>query len=136
MTGLLDINVILDVLLNRQPFVGHSRAVWQACDDGRFEGYICAASLPTIFYIVRRTVGLSNARESVAICLEAFQICPVDREALELANAFPGSDFEDNLQIACAHRAGLDSIITRDPRGLAHPQLAVLTPSELISRLP
>jgi predicted nucleic acid-binding protein len=38
MTALLDTNIVLDVLLDRQPFVVESKAVWQACDAGRLTG--------------------------------------------------------------------------------------------------
>lgn len=35
MRVLLDTNVVLDVLLNRQPWVKDASAIWQANDDGR-----------------------------------------------------------------------------------------------------
>jgi hypothetical protein len=47
----------------------------------------------------------------------------------------PGNDFEDNVQIACAVIAGLDAIVTRDPKGFAGSPVLVLTPAELLARL-
>jgi hypothetical protein len=52
------------------------------------------------------------------------------------AQAMPGSDFEDNLQIACAIHVGVDLIITRDPRGFARSPLPVATPADLVAQLP
>jgi hypothetical protein len=48
----------------------------------------------------------------------------------------PGSDFEDNLQIACAVKAGLDAIVTRNPKDFADSPVPVLTPAELLALLP
>jgi hypothetical protein len=75
------------------------------------------------------------ARQAVRICLEAFEICAVDHQALEQAQALPGSDFENNLQIACASLAGLDAIVTRDSKGFKTAAMPVLTPAELLTRL-
>ena len=37
MRVLLDTNVVLDVLLDRHPFVEQSRRIWQAADEGPFD---------------------------------------------------------------------------------------------------
>lgn len=47
--ALLDTNVILDVLLAREPMGVQVGAIWQAHEDNRFIGYICAITPPTIF---------------------------------------------------------------------------------------
>ena len=121
----LDTNVILDVLAARQPWVTESQAVWDACDDGRLGGYVAAFTLPTIFYIVCKSAGLPQARDSVRICLDAFEACPVTPETLELANGLVGSDFEDNLQMACAMQANLDAVASRDVFDVARPPVPV-----------
>ncbi|MDB5333798.1 MAG: hypothetical protein JWP03_4949 [Phycisphaerales bacterium] len=135
MTGLLDINVILDVLLARQPFEVEATAIWKACDEGRFKGHVSAVSFPIIFYIVRKAAGLDRAKECVRVCLDAFIVAPVTRDIIEAASALPGSDFEDNVQIACAIGAGLDIIVTRDPKGLKNARVPALSPAELLMKL-
>src|SRR5215469_3913907 len=117
MKALLDTNVVLDVLLARKPWVSDSKAVWDACDDGRIDGYITATTITTIAYITERTAGKVAAKKSIRICLDAFTLCTVDLTVLELAYTLSGDDFEDNLQIACATTANLDAIITRDKSG-------------------
>lgn len=49
---LLDTNVVLDVLLNRTPWVTDSRAVWDACDKSKLQGLSLLLRLPT-FSILR-----------------------------------------------------------------------------------
>jgi hypothetical protein len=86
MTGiLLDINIVLDVFLARDPWLADSASVIQAGLDGKATAYLSAASVPTMFYLVRRNADLAKARAVVDECLRSFQILRVDRRALELA---------------------------------------------------
>lgn len=135
MKVLLDTNVVLDVLLAREPFLADSKAVWQACDDGRLNGYILASAVTDIYYIARKSVGADTARKAVEICLTAFVMCPVNQAVLEQALQLSGSDFEDNVQIAAATQCGMDVIVTRNPNDFAHAPLAVVTPNALLAEL-
>lgn len=131
----LDTTSVLDVLLDRVPFVHDSSALWAACDAGRLVGMLPASTLTDIFYSACRTTDLVRARVAVGLCLAAFEIAPVDRQTLEDAIALPGNDFEDNVQIACATRTGVDAIVTRNRDDFAHAPIPVLTPAEHLTRL-
>jgi predicted nucleic acid-binding protein len=135
MRFLFDTNVVLDVLLNREPWVAEARELWQASDDGRITGYVTASAMTDIFYVARRLADLETAHTAVRICLKAFEICPVDRQALEQAIALPGKDFEDNLQIACASIAGLDGIVTRDTKDFAKTSIPLFTAADAVAQL-
>jgi predicted nucleic acid-binding protein len=135
MRVLLDTNILLDVLLDRDPFVVDSSAIWAACDAGDLVGFIPASTLTDIFYIARRAVDVPTARVAVGLCLATFEIAPVERRTLDEAVTLPGDDFEDNVQIACATIAGLDAIVTRNGTDFAGSPIPVLTPAELVARL-
>ena len=132
---LLDTNVVLDVLLNREPWVAEASAIWKANDDGRIVGYLMASALTDIFYIARRLAGREAARAAVQTCLDAFEFCPVDRHTLEQALLLSGTDFEDNLQMVCAEIAQLDAIVTRDPGDFKNSTITALTPANVLARL-
>lgn len=132
---LLDTNVVLDVLLNRQPWVKDAAAIWQANDDGRVMAYLTASTFTDIFYIARKVAGIAGARQAVRTCLEAFEICDVTRHTLQHAGTLLGNDFEDNLQIACATLQNLDAIVTRDQAGFQHSSLPVFDPADLLAQL-
>ncbi len=136
MRVLLDTNVVLDVLLNRQPWVADAGAIWAACDQGRLDGFVTASSMTDIFYIARRASSLPTAHAAVQVCLDAFNICAVSRQTLEQALTLTGSDFEDNVQIACAMLAGLDALVTRNETDFAAAPLPVFTPAGLLAQLP
>ncbi|PZS00116.1 MAG: DNA-binding protein [Candidatus Chloroheliales bacterium] len=142
MNILLDTNVLLDLLLEREPFVEDAKQVFQAKDAGRINIYITANSLTDVFYIGRRTrvkdmsgeKALQEALTDVVTCLKTLEICTVDRYALEQAATLTGSDFEDNLQAACAVIASLDAIVTRD-EGFSATTVPVLSPADLMAKL-
>jgi predicted nucleic acid-binding protein len=102
MRALIDTNVLLDVLLARQPWAAESKAVWDAADAGRFEAYVCGQSFPNIFYIARKIIGLDKAHEAMNLLFQAFEIAPVDAPTIEAALMLSGTDFEDNLQLDTA----------------------------------
>lgn len=115
MRVLVDTNLILDFLLEREPFFQDAEALFQEIASGQIVGYVTATTLTDVFYIARRhTQSIERARQVIAITLSTMEICPVDRFVLELALAFTTSDFEDAVQIAGASVQGLDAIVTRD----------------------
>jgi predicted nucleic acid-binding protein len=132
---LLDTNVVLDVLYDRAPWATEAQAIWQAVDDGRILAYLAATTLTNIFYVGRQINGLKSAHEAVRTCLEAFEICAIDRPTLERASKLSGNDFEDNVQIACAESYGVDAIITRDAKGFGASPVPVLTPTEALAKI-
>ena len=50
-----------------------------------------------------------------------------------MATTFPGSDFEDNRQIACAVEARLDAIVTRNLKDFGGSPVLILTLAELLA---
>jgi predicted nucleic acid-binding protein len=135
MNVLLDLNVVLDVILQRQPWLAEATAVWNAHHRGQIRAHLVATSLTNLFYIARRLIGRDDARRAVQTCLQTFPILGVDGPLLRQAEALPGTDFEDNVQLAAAVFHQLDAIVTRNPNDFAGSPLPVLTPAELLARL-
>lgn len=135
MKVLLDTNVILDVILKRQPWFADSKAVWDAHCQQRLEALLAATTLTNLFYILRREIGTRKSRIATRACLKTFGILPVTSADLWDADGLPGADFEDNLEIACAQRASLDAIVTRDASGFSASPIPVMTPTELLAKL-
>jgi predicted nucleic acid-binding protein len=99
------------------------------------DAYVAAVTVPTIFYVGRKLLGINKAREAVRSCLQAFRIVPVYRQTLEDALQLAGPDFEDNVQIVCAGASSLDVIITRDASGFAASPVTIVSPREMLRRL-
>ncbi len=132
MDVLLDTNVVLDVLLNREPWVKSASIIWHAIDEKHITGYIAACALADIAYIAQRLKDRATARVALDLCLQTFEICPVDRRIVEEAMRLPGKDFEDNVQLACAIFAGVTAIVTRDSAGFTTTTVSILSPDEFV----
>ncbi len=135
MKVLLDTNVVLDLLLVREPWRIEAEAIAQAGADGLILAHVGASSITDIFYISRKLVGPEQARRIVRACLDTLQIVGATRELLDAAERRSGDDFEDNLQVECAIATGLEAIITRDPSGFDASPIPAVTPSQLLARL-
>lgn len=125
---LLDLNIALELFLARQPWSTEAAAIWKANHKGRVVGYFASVSVPTLSYVIRKQRGLVLAQMAVADCLSSLTIIPVSLSTLRLAATGPGTDIEDNLQIASAVESGLDAIVTRDPKGFADSAVPVFFP--------
>lgn len=49
-----DTNIILDVLLKRQPFIETSRKVLDLCENNIIDGIACATTITDIYYYVHK----------------------------------------------------------------------------------
>lgn len=133
--ALVDTNILLDLVLDRGPFIQDAVAIWEACRAERCIGYISAISPLDVFYVVRRARDGTVARQAVEDVLAAFDVCNIDAEALETALALPLNDFEDAVQLAGALAYQLDAIVTRDPNDFVGASLPIYSPADFLKQL-
>ncbi|MFA5909594.1 MAG: PIN domain-containing protein [Vicinamibacterales bacterium] len=127
---LLDVNVVLDVLLDRAPFADASSAIWAAVEQGQAEGLLSAHAVTTLHYLNAKAVGVRMARETTDALLSVFAVASVDGAVLNAALALNWTDFEDAVTAAAAKRAKCDALVTRNPSDFKGSPVRVLTPSE------
>ena len=135
MRVLIDTNIVLDFMLEREPFYQDVERLFELIEVGQIIGYITATTLTDIFYITRRyTQSIEKARQAVSETLTVMVICPVDRTVLEFAFNSNLVDFEDAVQSFSAVAQGLDGIVTRDIQGFAQSPIPVLSIQDLLRR--
>lgn len=127
---LLDVNVVLDVLLDRAPFAEPASAVWAAVEQGEAEGLLSAHAVTTLHYLNAKAVGPRGARETTEALLSVFDVAGVDVAVLKAAAGLGWADFEDAVTAAAARRARCHGVVTRNPRDFPRSPVRVLTPSE------
>ncbi len=129
---LFDVNVVLDVLLDRKPHAEASAAAWAAVETGMAEGLLAAHAVTTIHYLVRKETGVVKARGILSAILRVFGIAAVNSTVIQEALQLPCSDFEDAVTAAAARLATCDYIVTRDPKGFRGSTIRALTPEAAI----
>ena len=130
---LFDVNVLLDVLLDRKPFAGDSAEAWAAVERGEADGVISAHAVTTLHYLNAKTVGVRMATETTEALLSVFEVALIDEHVLRSALALEWKDFEDAVTAAGARRAKCDAVITRNPRDFKGAPVKVLTPTEAVA---
>lgn len=131
---LIDTNVVLDVLMDRQPHVTASAAVFAAIETGRAEGFLAAHAITTIHYLLSRQLKDAVAKQVLGALLKLFAIAPVDGNVLQEALQSAGQDFEDSVT-AAAQASGCHLIVTRHPKGFRRAPLPAITPAQALMLL-
>jgi len=128
-----DTNVVLDVLLRREPFAKDSAAVLSMVESTLHTGLLCATTLSNLHYLAKRPLGEARARQAMADCLQLMDLAHVSRPVLDAAVKAPMSDFEDAVLAHAAHHAGAHAIITRNLRDFAHSPVRAYTPDQFLA---
>lgn len=128
---LIDTNIILDVLLERKPFFDCSYKILSLCEKHKLEGFITAAQITDIFYIVRKhTKNIDIAYTAIEKLLEIVKIGSVGNREVLLAFQKKAKDFEDCLIAECAKALNCRYIITRNEKDFKELGADVITPEE------
>jgi len=126
---LIDLNVILDVILERAPGVEPASTLWAAIEGGRGRGLIPAHGLTTVFYLLEKARDTAFARSGVERLISVFGVAPIDDNVVRRALIFGWPDFEDAVCAAAAEASGCEAIVTRDPDGFPDSPVPVVDPA-------
>ena len=135
MRVLLDTNVILDFLLERQPYFEAANELMEMIALGLFDGCISSITPINVFYVGRKEIGGAKIRQGISDLLTVLEICPVTDETLSGALSLPFSDYEDAVQYASATENGLDSIVTRNVDDYKNATLPAFSPADFLARV-
>lgn len=128
-----DLNIILDVLQNREPFYEASAQLLAYAETGKIQGFIAPHSLTTLFYLVSKDQSPAKARATITNLLQFVSVAKIDQSTIEQAMSLSYRDFEDAVQMIAAVQCKADYFVTRNPKDFQPPMLTIIQPSELIA---
>ena len=131
MIVLFDTNVVLDVLLKRDPHAPAAARLFAAVERGGLGGMIAASTVPTIYYLAGKAVGARQAQAEVQRLLKLFEVAPVNRVVLEDALRLRFPDYEDAVVHEAARHASADGVVTRNTADFKRATLRTYAPDEL-----
>ncbi len=135
MRVLIDTNIIIDVLANREGFSEPASQLFKLCEVGKVQGMIYALSIANIVYIMRKELDREQIKDVIAKLSAIFTISDMKGDDFKKAAALPMDDFEDALQSVCAARLKADFIVTRNLKDFKGSKVMAIKPSELIERM-
>lgn len=135
MRVLFDTDLVLDLVLDREPFAEAAAALFVLHEQGRIDGYISGITLVNVFYLTRKFKGINDARRAVKELLATLGVCPLDHSVLEEAHRLAFADYEDAVQNASAVASQLDAIITRNLSDYKNATLPVSSPTDFLNQV-
>jgi predicted nucleic acid-binding protein len=135
MKVLIDTNVIIDYLADREPFADHAEKIIELCERGELIGLTTASAATDIYYILRKQVGHEQTLEHLRTLFTVFGIVDVGKNDLLRAIELDMPDFEGALVSQCAKRAKAEQIVTRNIQGFLQSPISPVTPEDFLNRL-
>ena len=135
MRVIVDTNVVLDVLLEREPFVEAALSIFCLVEESRIDAFLCATTITTIDYLLIQSLPVSEARNALRKLISLFEIATVNRPVIERALGSKIQDFEDAVLDEAGQMAGADSVITRNTKDFTGSALKVFDPTEFLAQL-
>ena len=132
---LIDGNIILDVLQNREPHVTDSAKVWKLCETDQMEGYVSGLTFSNLVYIMRKELNPEKINEVFSSLRLIFRFTDMTVSDMAKAAELQWDDFEDALQAVTAERIHADNIITRNVKDYKKGKIIAFTPTEFLARL-
>lgn len=130
---LFDLNVILDVLLRREPHFTDAARLWALAETAQIDGLVAAHSFTTLFYLYRRQADSQRAVQAIRNMLRVFDVAGVDRGVIEKACDLAWRDFEDAVQTMAATGSACDYLVTRNPGDYSDQILTVVQPADFLA---
>lgn len=136
MTVLLDTNIIMDALQERQPFDSAAKTILMLGQSKKIKCCFTANAATDIFFLYSKTRGRETAKEALRFLLNIYDVLSITQKDCKKALALPNDDFEDALVEVCAINAKADYIISRDERfASVAEKVKVIKPDTLLDIL-
>lgn len=133
---MLDINVLLDVFLRRQPHYAASAQVVSRVVSGEISGGVSAHGVTTVYYLAQKQADRPTAETAVDHIIQHFHIASLDKAGWQCARSLPLPDFEDAVIARVADEIRCDYIVTRNTGHFAGSPVPAITPADFLCLLP
>lgn len=130
MKVLFDLNVLLDVMQQREQFYEASASALSRTLNGDCLGIIPGHAVTTLHYLLTRYVSKQKADVSVDFLLDNFTVVSAETETFRYARQLGMNDFEDAVVSAIATKAKCDVIVTRNIADFRQSPVEALLPEE------
>lgn len=130
---LIDTNVVLDVLLKREPFFKAATEVLNLAQRSDVREYVSASAITDIYYIARRQMKDHAAvKDLLKRLLMVVSVAAVSEQEIQNALSLAWTDFEDSVQYSVALLNEMDGIVTRNPADYQGSNIQIWLPEQLL----
>ena len=126
-------NIVLDVMLKREPFYRMSLEILSLAKKDDVKEYISASTVTDIYYLAYRQLRDKGiVKKLMKELLTVVSVASVSGQEIENAISLEWNDFEDSVQYSVAYLQEMDGIVTRNPNDYREAKIKVWKPEELL----
>ena len=130
---LIDTNVVLDVLLRREPFFRTAAEVLNLTQRDEVWEYVSASAITDIYYIANKQMKDCDAvRDLLKRLLMVVSVVAVSEREIQNALNLAWGDFEDSVQYSVALLNEMDGIVTRNPSDYQEANIRIWLPEQAL----
>ena len=130
---LIDTNVVLDVLLRREPFFRTAAEVLNLTQRDEVREYVTASAITDIYYIANKQMKDRDAvRDLLKRLLMVVSVAAVSEREIQNALNLAWGDFEDSVQYSVALLNKMDGIVTRNPSDYQEANMRIWLPEQAL----
>ena len=130
---LIDTNVVLDVLLRREPFSKTAAEVLNLTQRDDVREYVSASAITDIYYIANKQMKDRDAvRDLLKRLLMIVSVAAVSEREIQNALNLAWGDFEDSVQYSVALLNEMDGIVTRNPSDYQEANMRIWLPEQAL----
>lgn len=132
---LLDTDICLDALTDRQPFHKNAQYLLYLSESSQIEAYVTSVSFSNMFYLISKWMSVSKAYEALSKLRKIVSVTAITEDHIDNALENQWYDFEDSLQSFAAATNDCSCIITRNTRDYKNSKTPILSPAEFIEQM-
>ncbi len=130
---LIDTNIIIDLLSQRDRFYKEAQELFTLADHKEVELIVSSLSFANTQYILSRSLSSAESRNILIKFKLLVEVVPLDDKIIELSLLSKFKDYEDAIQYYTALANNANIIISRNKKDFKEAKLPVMTAREYLN---
>lgn len=128
MKVMFDINVVLDIVANREPYYENSRGAYLTAVKNGDEPCLAVHAVATLYYLLGGAATRRQRDAAMQWICDSFTIAGAGEDEVQSAWKLGFPDFEDALVVTSALSSGCECIVTRNLADFKESPIPVVAP--------
>ena len=130
---LVDTNVFMDILYNREGLCDNSKPFFDKTREYHDQIYVCASTIKDLAYFIRKSVRDTKKTNDILVNIFSKVTKIVGISADDAINAlYEEGDYEDNVLAEVSQTTMCDAIISNNIKDFENKRVIVWTPNEYL----
>ncbi len=129
----IDSDIILDIILKREPFFSDSQKLLSLIERNYFSGFTSSLIVANCYYIISSNKDKETALEAISKIRSILNVLPFTDKEIGESLSSSIKDFEDGVQYFIALNNRIDNLITRNISYYRGLDINILTPKDFLN---